>query len=415
MWRLYIVFIFLFLLDLYIFKGFSLLIQKWHPTLQFWFKILYWFINIAIVFNIIYVFSNIYVIRAEKPIYFRMISGIFVTILMTKIGFLFFHLLDDAFWATQNIGNYFVAKIQQTEPKTITRGKFLTQMGVGVAAVLFSSFTYGVLKGRYAFQVMKEKIVFKNLPKAFDGLKIVQISDLHLGSFINDFDDVAKGIALINAQEADYVFFTGDMVNVHASEAEAWVELFATIKAKQGKYSIFGNHDYCDYGKFTPQEKQESIQKLKAIHHAMGFKLLEDENLYLEKDGEKIALIGMHNWGKDFHQVGDLNKSLEGLKNDDFKILLSHDPSLWEKEILSKKQIELTLSGHTHGMQMGVEIPYFNLKWSPAKLRYKRWAGLYNDQQSYLYINRGFGFLGFPGRVGIKPEITVIELYAEKA
>lgn len=413
--KLLVVAIFFILIDLYVFQGVSLLLKNIQYPISMGLKIAFWIINFFVLYKALNITLHFRDIAANQPEYFRFWSGVLVIAFMTKVSFIFFHLLGDVFYGGERIANVMVAKIQGTDSNTISRGTFLTKLGIGVAALFFTSFTYGVVKGRYAFSVMREKISFDNLPKAFSGLKIVQISDLHLGSFVKDFDEVKKAITLINEQEPDYIFFTGDMVNSHSSEAEAWIEIFAGLEAKEGKYSIFGNHDYADYGPYSPQEKIESVTRLKQIHAEMGFTLLEDENLYLEKDGEKIALAGMHNWGKDFHRIGNLENTLQGLKEDDFKILLSHDPSLWEEHIMNKKSIDLTLAGHTHGMQMGFEIPYFNFKWSPAKLRYKRWAGLYKEQKSHLYINRGFGYLGYPGRVGIKPEITVLELVSEKA
>lgn len=413
MYRLIFIAAFFLLIDFYVFKGISLLTNQF---VNAWVvKVVFWSINILIYIQLYRIISNYRVLQTENPESLRFWSGIIITIFMTKLGFIFFHFLNDLFWGGQNAVSYIGAKIQHTESNTISRSKFLTQIGAGAAILLLGSFTYGVTKGRYAFNVIKEKIHFDNLPEAFSGLKIVQISDLHLGSFLKDFDDVKVGIDLINAQNPDYIFFTGDMVNSHSEEAEPWIELFSTLKAKQGKYSIFGNHDYADYGPYSPEEKLKSVSRLKEIHKEMGFTLMEDENIYIEKDGEKIALAGMHNWGKDFHKVGDINKTLEGLSEDDFTILLSHDPSLWEEEINNKRKVELTLAGHTHGMQMGVEIPFLNLKWSPVKYRYKRWAGLYKEAKNHIYVNRGFGFLGFPGRVGIKPEITVLELFTEKA
>lgn len=404
---------FLLAIDLYAFKGISLLLNQYASG---WIvKLVYWSINILIYLQLYRLISSYRTLQVDNPEALRFWSGVITTILVTKLGFIFFHLLDDVLWTGRKTVEFSRASIQSESVKTLSRGTFLTSVGAGVAALLLGSFTYGITKGRYAFQVMNEKIGFDNLPEAFSGLKIVQISDLHLGSFVKDYADVKVGIDMINAQNPDYIFFTGDMVNSLSDEAEPWIELFASLKAKQGKYSIFGNHDYADYGPYSPEQKQQSISRLKEIHKEMGFNLLEDENLYLEKDGQKIALAGMHNWGKDFHKEGDIVKTLDGLSEDDFTILLSHDPSLWELEINNKRSVELTLSGHTHGMQMGVEIPFLNLKWSPVKYRYERWAGLYKEAKNHIYVNRGFGFLGFPGRVGMKPEITVLELFTEKA
>jgi len=414
MFRIFIVSGILLLLDGYVFKGLSLLLTSTQNPWRLVIKLFYWALSLLLLFQLINIFTHLDDFRINRPESFRFWSGIFFVFLISKLVFISFHLVDDLIWIFKKVVYLFSSKSTNFSGKSIDRSIFITQLGLVVSAFFLSSFTYGVIKGRYAFQIFKEKIKFSNLPKAFDGLRIVQISDLHLGSFVTDFEEVSPAIAMINDLKPDLILFTGDMVNVHASEAEPWIEMFSKLKAKYGMYSVFGNHDYCDYGKYSPQEKAKSIQRLKEIHQEMGFTLLEDEHCYIQRNDQKIALVGMHNWGKDFHKVGDLNKSLEGLPDNYFKILLSHDPSLWEETVKGKLNIDLTLSGHTHGMQMGVEIPFLNLKWSPVKWRYKRWAGLYNVGKNYIYINRGFGFLGFPGRVGIKPEITLLELHSEK-
>jgi len=396
-------------LDIYVFRGFTLVNNLPAPwgTIT---RLAYWAISLLLIGQFLNLFSHWHDYRVNRPEFVRFWSSIFFVILFTKLAFIFFILLGDILSFTTRILHFFTERTPESSGKAISRGLFIRQVGLGVSALFLGAFTYGVIKGRYAFRVIKQKIKFTNLPKAFEGFKIVQISDLHLGSFINDLEQVAKVVPMINDLKPDIIVFTGDMVNVHSDEAEPWINVFGQLKAKYGKYSVFGNHDYCDYGDYTKVEKQQSINRLKEIHTEMGFALLEDEHHFLEINEDKIALVGMHNWGKDFHQVGDLDKALSGLKDTDFKILLSHDPSLWEKKILAEKAIELTLSGHTHGMQMGLEIPSLNIKWSPVALRYKRWAGLYGTKDKYLYINRGFGVLGFPGRLGMDPEITLIEL-----
>ena len=225
----------------------------------------------------------------------------------------------------------------------------------------------------------------------------MHISDAHLGSFGDNFEPVKKAVRMINELNPDYVFFTGDMVNNHADEAQPWVEIFKSIQAANGKFSVFGNHDYADYGPFSQEERNNSVRQLKQIHHDMGFKLLEDENVRLSRGGDSIRLIGVHNWGKGFHQVGNLPKALNGSDEEEFQILLSHDPTHFEEQVKHKTSIDLTLSGHTHGMQMGIEVPALNIKWSPVKMRYRRWAGLYEENGQKIYINRGFGVLAYPG------------------
>jgi len=339
-------------------------------------------------------------------------ASVFVVLLVPKISFLLFHIVDDLVHVVRWAINKFSGpdKLAAEGNIGISRAKFITQVGLGVGGIMFGSFLYGVTKGKFAFRVLREKMAFSNLPKAFDGLKIVQISDLHLGSFLDDIEPIERAIRMINNLNPDYILFTGDMVNNHAEEALPWIDVFKKLKAKEGVFSVFGNHDYADYGDYSAEEKRESIASLKDTQKKMGFRLLEDETVELERDGEKISLIGVHNWGKGFHQVGDLKKAMSNTNPDHFKLLMSHDPTHWEEQVRGKENIDLTFSGHTHGMQMGIEIPSLGIKISPARLIYKRWAGLYTEDKQHLYINRGFGVMAFPGRVGIAPEITLIEL-----
>ncbi|MDH7913328.1 metallophosphoesterase [Winogradskyella sp. SYSU M77433] len=291
------------------------------------------------------------------------------------------------------------------------RRKFISQIGLGLAAIPFASLLYGMYKGKYNFRVLKYTLHFEDLPDAFDGYRITQISDIHSGSFDNK-EKIDYAVNLINKQESDVLLFTGDMVNNKATEMLPWKETFARIKAADGKYSVLGNHDYGDYVDWDSEEaKVQNLEDLKAIQKEIGFDLLLNEHRYLEKDGQKIALIGVENWGKGgFKKAGDLKKASSQIQPDDFKVLMSHDPSHWDAEVLAHDyHYHLTLSGHTHGMQFGIEIPGW-IKWSPVKWRYKQWAGIYEQLGQYINVNRGFGYLGYPGRVGIWPEITVIEL-----
>jgi predicted MPP superfamily phosphohydrolase len=291
-----------------------------------------------------------------------------------------------------------------------SRRKFVSQLALSAAAIPFVGTIYGVIKGKYDYRVHKIKIAFKDLPDAFHGFKITQLSDIHSGSF-DDPIAVQRGIDLANAQNSDMIVFTGDLVNNLASEMNNWIGHFSELTAPLGKYSILGNHDYGDYVQWPSEEaKQRNFDALKNVHAQIGFKLLLNESVHIEKDGQKIALLGVENWGKrGFVKHGDLDKAIENIGDDEFKILLSHDPSHWEeKTVPHQKHIHLTMAGHTHGMQFGIEIP--GIKWSPVKYIYKQWAGLYEKAGQHIYVNRGFGFLGFPGRVGILPEITVIEL-----
>ena len=292
-----------------------------------------------------------------------------------------------------------------------SRRRFVSQIAMGLAAIPFTSLLYGMYKGKYNFKVLKYSLEFDDLPDAFDGYQITQISDIHSGS-LDNVEKIEYGVDLINQQESDVIFFTGDIVNNKADEMGPWVETFKKLKAKDGKFSILGNHDYGDYVDWESDAAKElNMGKIKDIHKELGFDLILNEHRSLKKNADKIALIGVENWGAGgFKKVGDLNKASAKVEEKDFKILMSHDPSHWEKEVKSHKtHYHLTLSGHTHGMQFGIEIPGW-IKWSPVKWRYKYWAGIYEEAGQFLNVNRGFGFLAYPGRVGIWPEVTVITL-----
>ncbi|WP_315044772.1 metallophosphoesterase [Capnocytophaga sputigena] len=296
-------------------------------------------------------------------------------------------------------------------PRIPSRRKFVSTLGWGLAAIPFASILYSIFKGKYNYKVWKYTLYFDNLPKAFDGYRITQISDIHCGSFDN-YEKIRYGVDLINSQKSDVILFTGDLVNNLANEVHNWKSLFATLQAPDGVFSIMGNHDYGDYSSWeTPEAKQQNLEHLFQLQKQMGWQLLLNEHCYLERDGEKIALIGIENWGHGrFSKYGDLNKAMEGVNTEDFKILMSHDPTHWQEVVLPEnKDIQLTLSGHTHGMQCGIEIPGW-LKWSPSQYIYKYWGGIYEEGGKYLNVNRGFGYHAFPGRLGVWPEITVIEL-----
>jgi len=296
-------------------------------------------------------------------------------------------------------------------PRIPSRRKFVSTLGWGLAAIPFASILYSIFKGKYNYKVWKYTLYFDNLPKAFDGYRITQISDIHCGSFDN-YEKIRYGVELINSQKSDVILFTGDLVNNLANEVHNWKSLFATLQAPDGVFSIMGNHDYGDYSSWeTPEAKQQNLEHLFQLQKQMGWQLLLNEHCYLERNGEKIALIGVENWGHGrFSKYGDLNKAMEGVNTEDFKILMSHDPTHWQEVVLPEnKDIQLTLSGHTHGMQCGIEIPGW-LKWSPSQYIYKYWGGMYEEDGKYLNVNRGFGYHAFPGRLGVWPEITVIEL-----
>ncbi len=264
--------------------------------------------------------------------------------------------------------------------------------------------------GKYNYKVLRYSLTFDDLPEAFDGYTITQISDIHSGSFDNE-NKVAYGVDLINQQKSDVILFTGDLVNNMTAEMKPWKSLFATLQAKDGVFSVLGNHDYGEYMRWESSEaKAKNLADLKTLQKEMGWDLLLNEHRTLERDGSQIKLIGVENWGQGFKQAGDLQKASAGIVKSDFKILMSHDPTHWKEQVKgSDLNYHLTLSGHTHGMQYGIEIPGW-IKWSPVKYRYENWAGIYEEFGRYINVNRGFGFIGYPGRVGIWPEVSVIEL-----
>lgn len=297
-----------------------------------------------------------------------------------------------------------------------SRRKFVSTLALGVAAIPFTSLLFGMVRGKYNYRVLKYVLEFEALPEAFDGYTLTQISDLHCGSFDNE-EKVKYGIDLINEQQSDAILFTGDLVNNTADELLPWKKHFEKLKATDGVFSVLGNHDYGDYVRWDSEEaKNENLIELKNIQKEMGWKLLLNEHISIDRSEQSIKLIGVENWGAGgFKKAGDLEKACEGVSKTDFKVLMSHDPSHWAEEVKKdERHFHLTLSGHTHGMQFGIEIPGW-FKWSPVKYRYDNWAGIYEEFGRFINVNRGFGFIGYPGRVGIYPEITVIKLKKKRA
>jgi predicted MPP superfamily phosphohydrolase len=290
------------------------------------------------------------------------------------------------------------------------RSVWVSDVALVIAAIPFCGLLFGLTRGRHHYKIHKETLFFDDLPEAFDGFTITQLSDIHSGSFTSE-KGVQKGLDLVNAQNSDVILFTGDLVNNQATEMDRWIPAFSKLKAPYGKFSILGNHDYGDYMRWENEsDKNANLARLKNIHREIGFRLLLNESIEIQKDGQSITLAGVENWGKGgFHKYGDLDKATAGVPEKAFNVLMSHDPSHWDAVTVNHKHhIHLTLAGHTHGMQFGFEV--FGIKWSPIKYVYKQWAGLYERGGKYLYVNRGFGFLGLKGRVGIWPEITVITL-----
>jgi predicted MPP superfamily phosphohydrolase len=335
--------------------------------------------------------------------------GLLLLVLLPKLVLTFVLLLEDVTRILIGTVTHFMG--HNSDSFLPERRRFVSQVAIGLAAVPFLSLIYGMTIGKYNYKVIRQTLFFPDLPDAFDGFKITQISDIHSGSF-DDENKIRYAIDLINEQEADLLLFTGDIVNAKADEMHPWIDIFKGIKKHEyGKYSVLGNHDYGAYLDWKSEKaKAENFVAIKDLHREIDFKLMLNENVKIKKGKDEIALIGVENWGKHFGEFGDIDKASENVTATDFKILMSHDPSHWEYIVKQHpKNIQLTLSGHTHGMQFGIEIPgYF--KWSLAKYIYKQWAGLYEEFGRYVYVNRGFGFHAYPGRVGIMPEITVFEL-----
>ena len=334
--------------------------------------------------------------------------ALFFTLVCFKLIIILFLFFEDISRVVLSIINFF---FNFSDAKIFERRSFLSKIALLVASIPIPFVLYGIYKGRYNYKVYKYDLSFDDLPEDFDGYQITHISDIHSGSLKNK-NNVEYAVRLINEQKSDLILFTGDIINNKSNELIKWKDLLSTMKASDGKFSVLGNHDYGDYVNWNnKQEKEDNFSDLLNFQKQMGFKLLLNENIKIKKGESNISLIGVENWGKGrFKKKGDIDKACIGLNKRDFKIVLSHDPSHWDKILIDHKtHFHLTLSGHTHGMQFGIEIPGW-VKWSPAKWAYRQWAGLYNEKNQFLNVNRGFGVLGFPGRVGIPPEISVITL-----
>lgn len=402
MFRWIFLLFFVALIEVYAFQAFKTI------TKTKWVLVSYQLISLLVIVYIFYQFSQ-FDRRVGQNSKTLLTFGILLLILIPKLILTFFMLLEDVyrvFYGT--IAHYTDNNNDSFLPN---RRKFVSQVALVIAAVPFTSLIYGMTKGKYNFRVIKQTLFFPDLPDDFDGFTITQISDVHSGSF-DDPEKIQYAIDLINEQKTDMMLFTGDIVNTHAEEMYPWIETFNKIDTHQyGKFAVLGNHDYGEYIDWPSQKaKDENFEAIKNVYGQIGFDLLLNQHKKIKKGASEIAIVGVENWGKSFKQAGDLNKASEGLSKNDFKILMSHDPSHWEYEVKKdNKHFQLTLSGHTHGLQFGIEIPGI-ISWSPVQYVYKQWAGLYENLGRYIYVNRGLGFHAYPGRVGIWPEITVFEL-----
>jgi len=345
---------------------------------------------------------------------FLFMGAFFVVFTLPKLIIIFFQLIEDF----SKIIAFLLKKVSAPDKlifenaDKISRSDFISRLGLIISAIPFISLIYGIVIGRFNFNIVNKTISFKNLPKSFDGFKIVQFSDLHIGSLNGNKDQLEKAINLINEQNPDVIFFTGDMVNNIAAELDGWEDTLSKLKARHGVFSVLGNHDYGEYFRWQKEEdKLNNIESLKNRQKNMGFKLLLNNSKIIEKNSEQIAIVGVENWGNPpFPQYGSLEKALEKVQNVPFKLLLSHDPTHFDMQVAGKEDIAITFSGHTHGMQFAIN--FGGIKWSPVKWKYPKWRGLYQhkNEEQYLYVNIGLGYIGFPGRVGTDPEITVVEL-----
>ncbi|PVH26399.1 metallophosphoesterase [Sphingobacterium corticibacter] len=386
--RLLLFLLLFFVVDIYFYQAIITL------TDDIYIRVAYWLIDLLLIAGMIVLFVAGRRLQHSQ----RWLTGLFTVLLSLAIP----KLLTAPVLLLEDLTRLF----RGFPPRNI----YVSELVLFLAIAVLLTVIFGLTRGRHFYKVRKLTLHFADLPAAFDGFTITQISDIHVGSFTNQ-KEVQKGINLANAQQSDLLLFTGDLVNHAASEMDRWISAFAQLQAPYGKYSVLGNHDYGDYIQWESQTaKIANLERLKMVHKEMGFRLLLNESDQIEKEGESIALVGVENWGKNgFQQYGDLRKATASLPTNIFKVLMSHDPSHWDLVSEDQEQhIHLTLAGHTHGMQFGIEL--FGFKWSPIQYFYKRWAGLYQSGSKYLYVNRGFGYHGLKGRIGMWPEITVLTL-----
>lgn len=401
----------LIVLDIYFFQIVRLLTSNASPRARTYIHTTYWTLSIAVILLLVLLpYLNLDGIRNGLR---STVFSVLIAFFLLKLFSCVFFLIDDIRRGVQWLfGKLFHANAEGgdlQENQRISRSHFLSWLGIAVGGSLFTTLLYG-FTNKYNYKVWRIPVQFPNLPQAFKGMRVVQISDIHSGSLTN-IDGVRKGVEKIMSLKPDLILFTGDLVNNKAEEIEPFLDVFNQLKAPLGIYSIFGNHDYGDYVPWeSPAKREENIERLKKHHAQMGWKLLWDEHVAIEKEGEQFALIGIQNWSglRNFARYGNLEKAYSGAEKYPFKMLLSHDPTSWDALVRPKfPDIDLTLSGHTHGFQFGVEIPGF--RWSPVQYVYDQWAGFYAREKQSIYVNRGYGFLGYPGRVGILPEITLLE------
>lgn len=402
------------LIDIYFYRAVKYLSNTKKAATKKIIKYTYWFITAFVI--MFFVFASYYYVNKIPPPKFArtyLMGFVFIITLCKLFGITFLLVYDLFRFLLLLINKTIYRKVEPTRSKNaISRAQFLKKAAFITAAIPFGTMMYGVLKSAFDYTIHRQKLKITNLPNSFKGLKIVQISDIHSGSFITE-NPLKEVVKIINNENPDIIFFTGDLVNEISEEVIPFIDVLSKLNAKFGVFSILGNHDYGDYF-YQPDDtegKKHNYNLMKKIHQKMGWKLLLNENHVIEQNNERLAILGVENWGDKgrFQKYGDIDKAKIGCSNSDVKLLLSHDPSHWEAKVLPEhKDIAATFSGHTHGMQFGIEIPGF--KWSPSQYMYPQWAGLYQKNEQKIYVNRGLGFIGYPGRVGILPEISVFEL-----
>jgi predicted MPP superfamily phosphohydrolase len=401
------------IIDFYSYRGLKKLWTNYSIKVQRILWWLFWIVPIILItgFGIFAIFYSS-INPADFLRYFHYISGMFILFYVPKIVFNIFNMFDDLILLVKKIISKRKEAVDAVDKKgaPISRGQFLTRVGLVTAGIPFISIAYGIKWGRFDFTIRNHSLQFANLPKAFDGLKVVQISDFHIGSFMSNIEKVEEAVEIINDQNPDLLLFTGDFVNNVSSEIDNFLPILKKLKANVDKFSILGNHDYGEYVPWkTEEDKQNNIKRIIELQKEIGFNMILNSSQKVNINSEEIEIVGVENWGlPPFPQYGDLKKAMSNTNPEAFKILLSHDPTHWDEQVMGHTNIDLTLSGHTHGAQFGIDIP--GVRWSPVTVRYKRWGGMYQEGNQYLNVNTGIGFIGFPGRVGMPPEISVIEL-----
>src|SRR6267154_1000434 len=404
-----VIFLAIFLLiDAYVFQAVINVSKDWSPLWKQGARYGFWFPTLISVTGLLWwTFSDPY--KGTDYLRIYILAGAAI-LYFSKLFAVLFLFVDDLQRGVQWVVKYFSKSPSNLPGEAITRSAFLSKAALVASAVPLGLSVYGVISGAHDYRVKRVTLKLPNLPKSFDGIRIGQLSDIHSGSFWNK-TAVKGGVEMLVKEKPDLIFFTGDLVNNESGEVKDYVPIFEKLKAPLGVFSITGNHDYGDYRAWQSKEaKQNNFKDLIEAHRLLGYDLLMNENRIIKQNGDQLAIIGIENWGGGrFSKYGKLDQAYQGTDEATTKILLSHDPTSWDAIVRpTYKDVDLTLSGHTHGFQFGVEIG--NFKWSPCQYVYKQWAGLYQENDQYLYVNRGFGYLGYPGRIGMPPELTIIEL-----